>query len=132
MSDLSWLIWGSLGAFLLYVLLMWVMSSRAGDGIVFVGIVLGILIGVGDLGGKRVDAFRALLAWGVALGPLLLKGVVWPATVAFQRKVEARWAIFIVNILSWPTGIVWLICLVWAFSSPPGRRGRSTGSGVGN
>ncbi len=129
-GELGGLVWGSLGAFLLYVFLMWVMSTRAGGAIVLLGLVAGLLIGLGDLGGRRIEAFRGLLAWGLALGPLFLKGVVWPASVAFQRKVEARWAIFVVNLLSWPTGILWVICLVWAYSASPGSgtQGRGTGN----
>ena len=41
-----------------------------------------------------------------------------PSIVAFKRIMEARWAIFGVNLVLGWTLIVWLVCLVWSYSGP--------------
>ncbi|EGB96812.1 MULTISPECIES: superinfection immunity protein [Pseudomonas] len=42
-----------------------------------------------------------------------------PMMIAFHRHHENYTAIFMLNLLLGWTGVVWVICLVWAFISKP-------------
>lgn len=42
-----------------------------------------------------------------------------PMMIAFKRHHENYTAIFMLNLLLGWTGIVWIVCLIWAFISKP-------------
>lgn len=46
-----------------------------------------------------------------------------PAVVAFHRDHAQRWIILLLNVFLAPTGVAWIILLIWAFSQSHPRRG---------
>ncbi len=44
-----------------------------------------------------------------------------PTVVAYDRKIEGRGWILLLNLLFAGTGIVYFILLIWAFSAKPGK-----------
>ena len=44
-----------------------------------------------------------------------------PTVVAYDRKIDGRGWILLLNLLFAGTGIVYFILLIWAFSTKPGK-----------
>lgn len=63
--------------------------------------------------GAHADDSSAALTL-LALGLLVLIIYFLPTVVAFNRVHPNRWVILALNIFLGSTGIVWLICLIWA------------------
>jgi hypothetical protein len=45
-----------------------------------------------------------------------------PSVVAFHRDHEQRWIILLLNGFLAPTGVAWIILLIWSFSQSHPRR----------
>lgn len=71
------------------------------------------------------------LAWGAAafLG-IAASGAIYllPAVLAFQRRLEMRWVLLVVNVAFGVSVIGWIGCFIWALNSQncpePARRVR--------
>lgn len=52
-----------------------------------------------------------------------LIGVIYflPTIVAYDRKIDGRGWILLLNLLFAGTGIVYFVLLIWAFTAPPGK-----------
>ena len=81
---------------------------------------------------------------GIIIGLLLVILVYGlPAFIAFYRRHEFRWIILAINIFFGPTGLGWLIALIWAiypkdksladpvFGNPTGLGNRNSGNTLG-
>ena len=81
---------------------------------------------------------------GIIIGVLLVILVYGlPSFIAFYRRHEFRWIIFAINIFFGPTGLGWLIALVWAIypknksladpvlGNPTGLGNRNSGNTLG-
>lgn len=58
---------------------------------------------------------------GLLTGFIALAIYFLPAIVAFTRQRHSSFLILLVNFCLGATGIVWILCLFWAFSGPSGR-----------
>ena len=45
-----------------------------------------------------------------------------PTIVAYDRKINGRGWIFLINLFFAGTGLVWIILLIWAYSAQKGKK----------
>ncbi len=70
------------------------------------------------------NPFGALIGFAIALviGLVALTAYLVPSIVAVARGHSNRMPIILLNVLLGWSGLVWLVCLVWSFSSNTDRR----------